>query len=629
MTAPARRLAALGVALFCVLCIFIPTASAQPAGRAEVRAWLDVDSVAADEVFAYHLSAMTTSGSAPSDWQAGNLQGLPVLGTSASPTTSISIVNGSVSQRHGVSVTWTLRATKPGTYTLGPASIVVGGKRVQAEAQTIRVVARGAAAGRPKPGAAGIDPFDTWKSLFGDDPTRDVQEPETAPDLALDAARAPGAFLHAVVDKSKVMVGEQVTHSVYLYVDPLERQGEVEEKHEASAPDFLRHPIVEAGRGRVVGRARVGSRTWTVHLWRQTALFPLKAGDLVIGTFQIDMVSPRGAHDAKESEKLTVKVAEPPAKGRPAGYAVGDVGRFKLSADVTPRETIRGGTVGVTVELSGEGNLPRSLPLPPSEGPRAGVEWLEPQTRDKLGVVRDDRFGGKRTFSYVARMGREGAVDLGAIELPYWSTETASYQIARVALGTVQVAPGSAAPAASAAPADEKLAALPRPATAREPAAAARPHLADRPWFWSLLGVGPLAYVVARAGHRASASLRERRARALASPSRDLEQKTKRAAAALAAGDGRGLAGAIEAMLSSACILHVKVDVRGVAGDAAVRELVDAGVPEGDAFELRSVLDACQGARFAPEGTPMPEADALFGRAKTLVAALAKRGGRA
>lgn len=630
MSALARRLVALGLALVCVFYMFTPAARAQQGGRSEVRAWLDVDAVAVDEAFAYHLSAMTTDGTTPADWQAGNLQGMQVLGTSASPTTSISIVNGSMSQRHGVSVTWTLRATRPGTYTLGPASVAFGGKRAQAEAQTIRVVARGATprGGKPKPGAGGIDPFDTWKNLFGDDPTREVQEPETAPDLALDAARAPGAFLHAVADKTKVMVGEQVTHSVYLYVDPLERVGETDKEHESSAPDFLRRSIIEPGRGRVVGRARVGSRTWTVHLWRQTALFPLKAGDLPIGAFQLDLVSPRGARESKESEKLVVKVSEPPSKGRPPGYAVGDVGRYKLSADVTPRETIRGGTVAVTVELSGEGNLPQSLALPASEGPRAGVEWLEPQTRDKIGVVRDDRIGGKRAFSYVVRMGREGSIDLGSIELPFWSTESGSYETARAALGIVRVAPGSA-PAPSATPAEDKLAALPRPATAREPAATAGGRLADRPWFWALLGAGPLAYVIARGGHRATSALRERRARDRASPERDLEVKTKRAAAALAAGDGRALAGAIEAMLASACILHTKVDVRGVAGEAVVRELADAGVPEVDAKELRAVLDACQEARFAPEGTPMPEGDALFGRAKAVIAALRRRGGRA
>lgn len=617
-----HALAALLAAVFalCALCIFPRSARAQ-AGQTEAKAWLDAPTAAVDEPFALHFQVMTTGSDTPSDPQPGPLPGLTVVGTSISPSTSISIVNGVVSQRRGVSVVWTLRGSRPGSFTLGPPSVALGGRRVRGDVQSIRLVSHPGAAGtaRRPPGFGGVDPFDTWKGLFGDDPLKDlVQEQETEPNLALDAARSPGAFLHATVDKPRAVVGEQVTYTVYLYVDPSDRQGEVEDKREASAPDFLRRPIVEGGRGRSLGRARVGGRIWSVHLWRQTAYFPLKAGALEIGPFAADMVK-GSRHEPKESERLVVQVSEAPAAGRPARYVSGDVGRFVLSAEVAPRETSRGGTVSVTVELRGEGNLPATLPMP--EG--AGIEWLEPQVREKVELVQNTRIGGRRTFTYVARLGREGDVELGSVELPFFNPDSRAYEIARAALGRVHVAPG--APVADAgAEEQDKLAGLPPPVTAREPIAAAPRHLSDAAPFWSALGLGPLAYLVARAGDRARTSLRARRDRARASPERDLQEKLKRADAARRAKDGAALAGAIEATLASACNLHLKVDIRGLAGGAVTDALLEAGLPADAGRELRAVLDACHEARFAPGGLAEGDGEDLFARATALTKIIGK-----
>ena len=42
-------------------------------------------------------------------------------------------------------------------------------------------------------------------------------------------------------------------------------------------------------------------------------------------------------------------VSEPPIAGASAGYAVGDVGKFALSADVSGRDIEQDGAIGVTV----------------------------------------------------------------------------------------------------------------------------------------------------------------------------------------------------------------------------------------------------------------------------------------
>src|SRR5207237_10340606 len=173
----------------------------------------------------------------------------------------------------------------------------------------------------------------------------------------------------------------------------------------------------------------------------------------------------------------------PPVEGRPPGDALGDVGKFALSATVDPREVDQGGAVAVHVELAGAGNVPNAIATPA----RADVEWLSPEVHDKVGPIGDTGYGGSRTFDYVARIKRAGTVDLGELSLPYWSPEHKRYEVARAALGTAHVRPTPRAPA----PDSDRaplLAGLPAARDTLEGSPAARRYADDSLLFW-ILGV--------------------------------------------------------------------------------------------------------------------------------------------
>src|SRR5262249_53925140 len=155
-------------------------------------------------------------------------------------------------------------------------------------------------------------------------------------------------------------------------------------------------------------------------------------------------------------------------------------------------EIERGGAVGVTVELKGSGNLPAALPVPV----RAGVEWLAPETHEKLGTVQGtDRFCGTRTFAYVVRVQKEGDVDLGEIALPFWNPEARAYQFAKAALGTVHVKPG-AVPASAADAPPEILPDMPVPRMSLAPPRAPQGRFADSALFWFAVAFAPLAWAL-------------------------------------------------------------------------------------------------------------------------------------
>jgi hypothetical protein len=313
----------------------------------------------------------------------------------------------------------------------------------------------------------------------------------------------------------------------------------------------------------------------------------------------------------RESETLYVDVNEPPVAGRPAGYQIGDTGDFSLSATVAPRSVEQHGAVGVNVEVRGTGNIPATLATPET----AGVEWLEPQQGGSLGPVSADRYGGTRTFSYAVRLHKDGSVDLGEIRLPYYDPQTRAYSVARTSLGIVQVAKGADLGAdAGVEVAEPLLPGLPRPRTALEGKREGAFLITERPLYWGALFGSPLACAVAIAFSGVVRRARERRAKSAPSPERIAREKRNHAEAALKGEDGKVAAAAVARAIEAQLLANTGINVRGTAGEGALRELTDVGVPEAAAKAVLDVLSSCEDARFSPNSVPMDESRALWKR---------------
>jgi len=629
------------VAFVSVLLLAPRAASAQTVPQLTVQ--VDQDTVGVGDVVTLEMTAQ--SGDAmPSDPRPGATPGFVVRGQNASPTQTHIAINGVRIDRFGLTVDWALQAQRVGTFAVGPASVVVGGVRYAARAPlTLHVVPAGQAPHRAPPQAQpqqGFDPFgafspfDAWKGLiqgFQGQQQDDQQPPApsitTDPKLALAAPRGAYYFLHATVDKTSVVVGEQVTFSVYEYIDAgaMSIQVDDEDVHDATAADFVKHPLLRDDQDALLsGYAQIAGRTWIVKLVRRWALFPLRAGDLTIGPMSVSLLRPRTQMGAKRAtETLRVHVTEPPVAGRPPGYALGDVGHFALTAQVSPNAVDQGGAVGVHVELSGTGNVPSAITTPAREG----VEWLAPEVHDNLGAIGHDTYGGKRTFDYVVRLERAGDVDLGELAVPFWDPEQKRYDVARATLGAVHVAPSGAAPTASADPVEETLPGLPPPRDALEGMRAPRAHPDDSLVFW-LLGVGawPMAFGLAvggrAAGRRVAGAWRSRKT----SPAAELRERVAAAEAACQGNDPRAADAAVMRALEAASVAHAGVSVRGAIGDEVVDRLAGAGVARDAAMRLAELLRECEAARFAPDAADVVAARDRWIRAQGVLRQLAKGG---
>ena len=627
--------AALALVMACASCLaalaVTTPAYAQGAGsRPEVKAWLDEDTVAVGDTVDVIFEVMS-SGAPPSEPELSIPASFSVQGSNRAPSTSISIVNGVRSDRRGLTTTWRLRAERVGRFRIGPPSIDVGGTRYRAQPLTVNVLEPGRAT--RKPSRQVPQPFDPFQGLFNfghGNPFEPQLEPQEPVDnrLALDAPRDATAFLHATVDKTSAVVGEQVTFTVYVYVDASARDPEFTDVHEAPASDFVRRSLREDdSQPKSMGVANVGGHLWAVRLIRKSALFPLKAGELDIGPMSLAIVSGRGTASGtsgvRTSEPLHVRVGEPPVAGRPPGYALGDVGAFQLTAKVDPRAVERGGAVGVTVDLSGTGNLPSSL-TPPQ---RPGVEWLEPQVHEKVGLSTGEDFGGTRSFGFVVRLQQAGEIDLGELTLPYWNPRTRAYATARAALGVVHVAPGGASPTASDAPPDP-LPGLPALRTERAAVRVTSRPLTDAPLMWFALGAPTLAYGVFAGVRDGARRARERREKGIASPRAEMKGRLKAVSDAIASGDAGAIDGAVARALEAGAVAYAGVNVRGVGIQEVSARLVAAGVDADAARDLEALLVEIASSRFsagAGEATSTADATQRFARAKRVLERLERR----
>jgi hypothetical protein len=621
-------------ALIALAVLWSAAAMAQSAPQIGIQ--VDQDTVGVGDVVTVVMTA-TSADSMPGDPRIGSMSGFTLRGQNESPTQTHISINGSRTDRFALTVEWALQAQRAGTFTIGPPTIALGGARFSGQAFKLHVVPAGQAPPhRSRPAQQsqspfGFSPFDPWRALIpGIDgldpgPPTPPPAPTTDPKLALDTPRGSTYFLHATIDKPNVVVGEQVTFSVYEYLDVTASDVAIDEDaRDAQVPDFVKHPLQPEDQDAVLaGYATAGGRTWIVKLVRRWALFPLKSGDLVIGPMRETMARPRSlAGQPRTTEELHVHVTEPPVAGRPAGYSLGDVGRFTLTAQVQPRELEAGGAVGVHVELSGTGNLPGAI----TPGAREGIEWLSPEVHDALGPVGHDLYGGKRTFDFVVRVKKAGNLDLGTLALPFWDPEQRRYETARAALGAVHVtaAPGAAPPVEAA---DPVLPGLPAQRDTLQGAPEHRRFADDTMLFW-LGGVGawPMVFGIAAAGRvgvrRARRAWQGRRA----SPATDLRERVALAHAACEGKDAREADAAIARALQAATVAHAGVNVRAAVGGEVVDRLERAGVAHAAASSVAELLRECEAARFSPDATDVVAVRDRWIRAQGAIRGMEKRG---
>lgn len=590
----------------------------------QVTAQLSENEVEVGEPFTVQLKAMAEDGSVVNDPQLRAPAGFSVSGPMLSTQSYMSFGSGGRRVLQGIGAAWTLVASAPGTFTIPAPTVAWNGQRIQATPLSVKVARQGTLPRRQQggflfPGGSpfgGSSPFGSGWPFGGMDD--DLDEPSEDPDLSLPRAPSKDVFLRVKADKTRVVVGEQVTLSVYLYFGKNSIADRGGDTKRMPLQDFLQYPIMPDGSQAIHG-ARAGGVPFSVRLLEKVAVFPMKTGVLHTGAHSETFTAyNRRTKIKRSSEDVVIQVGEPPAANRPVGYRLGDVGSFQITSLVQPRRVEEGGSVAVSVKVTGSGNLPTSLQMPE----KTGIEWLDPEKKESL-EVKGEEITGFRSFGHVVKITRTGTVDLGTIELPYWNPRAKRYEVARSKLGTVEVTPSktpapspSASPSASASPEkDEPFAALPPPRTVLSSySAPSQAAFLSGPRFALAVTAPPLLALAGIFGIELTRRARVRLAGRRSSPRTLAYAALADAKRAKSAGDERAVAAAVERAIVLAIEGASGVKARGVLKEALASELVRGGVAEPVAARAAELLSACDLARFDPlaaAGVRVPDAEAL------------------
>lgn len=332
-------------------------------------------------------------------------------------STSMSVINGNASS--SMAYSYDLIAVKEGTYTIGPATIVVNGKKLSTNPIKIKAV-KGQAVQQNNNAAA--------QSQNG--PNNGVTMHQPGTDIA------KSLFIKAVVDKSRVYLGEQITLTYRLYTRvPL--VGSEPEKlpdlngfysQDIKNPDQNVHWRTETYKG----------VKYNVADMKQSILFPEHEGDITIDGMSMFFVVRESAasrdpfdqfFDSYNDVKYKIKSApvvvhvKPLPQGKPDGFG-GAVGRFSISTGIDKKELKANEPLNYKIRISGTGNLKLLKPLSP-EFP-ADFEKYDPKTVDTI-AEKESGVSGSRVYTYLLIPRHEGNFNIDPVKFSYFDPSTGKY----------------------------------------------------------------------------------------------------------------------------------------------------------------------------------------------------------
>jgi hypothetical protein len=343
-----------------------------------------------------------------------------LFGPSTSTSFSQRTVNGKTTSERSVSYTYILMANNPGTFTIQPATIQVGGSEYKSNSLTVEVLPPDEASARDSsPGAA------------------EGRRGEERPSAGSPTVSAKDAFIRAIVSKGSPYEQEGFTVTFRLYTTlNIVNFGKIR------FPEFEGFMVeeIELPMNQQLQMERYEGRNYYTADLRKTLLFPQRAGQISIPSGSIEMVFsvPSGRRistffgsqevmvDVKKNmvtNPVAINVKALPAN-RPASYA-NAVGTFTMKPSISGTRVRANEAITLRLELSGTGNL--KLIRDPEVRFPDNFETYDPTVDNSFNVTTNG-LNGIRTIEYMAIPRYEGQYTIPPIELTYFDLNSRSYK---------------------------------------------------------------------------------------------------------------------------------------------------------------------------------------------------------
>lgn len=368
------------------------------------------------------------------NFRAGNIpEAIEVIaGPYTSSQSSFQMVNGHTSSSSSVTYTYTLYASKNGTYTIPAAHARINGRIISSRA--VKVTVSGTA--RQSNGAPQMH----------DDYAGEAQMRKTG-------SRISGNDLFIKVSANKRRVHEQepilLTYKVYTLVDLTQLEGNM--------PDLtgFHTQEVKLPQQKNFHVEKVNGKNYRCVTWSQYVMYPQVTGKLEIPsiTFKGIVVQQNRAVDPFEAffnggsgyvevkrnivaPRLTVQVD--PLPKRPSDFT-GGVGKFNLSASVNHTEVKAGEPISMRVVVGGIGNL-KLIKEPYVAFPK-DFDKYDAKITDKTKLT-ENGVEGNMIYDILVVPRNQGQYEIPPIKFTYYDTGQNAYRTIKTQAFKINVKKG-------------------------------------------------------------------------------------------------------------------------------------------------------------------------------------------
>lgn len=370
------------------------------------------------------------------DFSAPAVSGFDILmGPSRSMQSSFQMINGRTTQSSSVTFTYILNATKAGTYTIGPASVTVNGKKHQSNSLRIQVLP-------PDKTRSNSSSNSGSNSGGGRMHTQDAGSQITGKDL----------FIAVTASKKRVYEQEAIllTYKVYSLVSLSQLMGDMPDL------DGFHTQEIPLPQQKSLKMEHYNGRNYGTVLWRQYVLFPQRSGKLTIPSIKFQAVVVQqnrnidpfdaffgGGSAMTEVQKtivapaLTIQV-DPLPEPRPANFS-GAVGQFTLKSSLTPKEIKTNDALTLRLTVSGTGNM-KLMKAPVVNFPK-DFESYDAKTTDNTKIGREGATG-EMIFDYLAVPRHSGKYTVPSVEFCYFDPAAKQYKTLKSDSYDLEVAKG-------------------------------------------------------------------------------------------------------------------------------------------------------------------------------------------
>ena len=345
-----------------------------------------------------------------------------------STSSSVQIVNGSMSRTVSNSYSYVLRADKEGVFSIGPASMVVDGETIQSEPFSITVVAGDADfGGNAQAGSSG---------------TTQSQPSTNDPQVS-----GKDLFFKVIPSKKSVYIGEPMVLTYKLYTKVPVSQLSV-----SKMPSYGGFWMKDVSDNNSLHQSSevINGIEYTTAEVKKVVLIPQKAGKLTIEPMGLEciaqIITQRNTQRSNdpfdvffndpffsrsytnvqknvETPTLQLDVKSLPVDGKPASF-MGAVGNYNFSVSIDKNELSTNEAITLTMTVSGSGNV-ELLNLPAPTFP-PDFEVYDPKITSSVEATSNGMSGTKKA-EYLIIPRRAGNFSIPAVEFSFFNPTKGAY----------------------------------------------------------------------------------------------------------------------------------------------------------------------------------------------------------